>query len=149
MLKGAVTLSSQALPISEAKARFSELSRKAGMGIEVISANKHGSGHLVSLIKTDILTVALDALHFTLVESLDGELGVITLAVQEIPIYGEGHTRDEAGSALIDAALDYVVVYEERIELFSYGDSPKTQGLMLKLLRCRGDREAIKKTLGL
>lgn len=142
-------MSSQALPVSEAKARFSELMRKASSGLEVLSANKHGSANLVSLIRTDILTAALETLLFTTAETLDPELGVITIAIDEIPVYGEGQSHDEAIQSLIDAVLDYTAVYEERIELFSRTESPRTQGLMLKLLRCSQDREAIRQALGL
>ena len=147
--KGVMDLSQQALPISEAKARFSELVRKAGTGLEVLSANKHDSTLLVSIVRTDILTAALDSLTFTICETVDAELGVTTVAVEEIPVYGEGQTREEAIQSLLDATLDYAEVYLERIELFSHTDSPKTQGLMIRLLRCREDRQAIRQTLGI
>jgi antitoxin (DNA-binding transcriptional repressor) of toxin-antitoxin stability system len=146
--KGERVLATAAVPISEAKARFSELARKAAMGLETIAVNKHGSARLVSLIGTDILTAALDSMKFTVVETEDDELGVVTLAVEEIPVYGEGATRKEAVVALVDAVLDYCDVYQERIELFSHMDSPRTQGLMLKLLRCGNDRDAIRHELG-
>lgn len=76
------------------------------------------------------------------------ELGIVTLAAQEIPICGEGATREEAVVALVDAALDYCDVYQDRIELFSHTDSARTQGLMLKLLRCGANRDAVRHELG-
>jgi len=142
-------MASEPYPLSQAKARFSELVREASLGLEVVSTNKHGSGSLVSLVRTDILTAALDALAFTLTEATDDELGVITIAVTEIPIYGEGKCHEEAIESLIDAAVDYSAVYLSRIELFSHIDPPRTQGLMLKLLRCEGDRAAIRQALHL
>ncbi|MBT9177144.1 MAG: hypothetical protein DDT20_01474 [Firmicutes bacterium] len=142
-------MSSQPYPVSQAKARFSEFVREASLGFEVVSTNKHGSGSLVSLVRTDILTAALDALTLTLTETTDDELGVITIAVADIPIYGEGVSREAAVHSLLDAAIDYTTVYRERIELFSHTDSPRTQALMIKLLRCEGDRVALRKALGL
>lgn len=142
-------MSHEAIPISEAKAKFSELARMAGMGHEVISANKHGKNAPISLIKTDILTSALATMKFTITETEDDELNRITILVEEIPVYGEGSSRAEAVETLIDAVLDYLNVYVERIELFSQIDSPKTQGLILKLRRCGHDRQAIRAALGL
>lgn len=139
----------EALPISEAKTRFSELARRAAMGLEVVSANKHGAVQPVSLIKTAVLTAALAAMRFTLAERRDDELGILTISVKEVPIYGEGHSREEAIESLVDAALDYSSVYEDRIELFSRVDSPETQAHMLKIIRCRGDRGAVRQVLGL
>ncbi|MBT9135422.1 MAG: hypothetical protein DDT34_00477 [Firmicutes bacterium] len=144
---GGVNLLSQALPVSEAKARFSELVRKASSGLEVISANKHVSGNLVSLVRTDILTAALDALTFTLVETTDPDLGTITIAIEEIPVYGEALNREEAIGSLIDALADYSAVYLERIALFSHTDSARNQGLMLKILRCGDDRVSLRRAL--
>lgn len=139
----------KAIPISEAKAKFSELARRAGMGEEVISVNKHSKSAPVSLIKTDILTSALAAMKYTLTETEDAELNILTIAVKEIPVYGEGSSKEEAIEALTDAVLDYLSVYEERIELFNQVDTPETQGYVLKLRRCGTDRQAIRETLGL
>lgn len=142
-------MSTQALPISEAKARLSELVRKVGLGFEVLTTNKHGSGQLVSLVETEILTAALRAMQFTLVESEDQELGLVTISVKEIPVYGEGRSREQAIESLLDAVLDYRLVYEENIQLFSRVDSAETRGLMLKLMRCGDDRQAVGAALGL
>lgn len=139
----------QALPVSEAKARLSELVRKVSLGFEVITTNKHGSGQLVSLVGTDILTAALDAMKFTVTQTEDQELGILTISVKEIPVYGEGHSVAEATESLVDAVLDYSSVYAQHIELFSHVDTPETRGYMLKLMRCGSDRQAIKKALGL
>lgn len=138
----------EAVPVSVVKARFSEFVRKAAVGFEVVAANKHGASGPVSIIRTDILTAVLNALEFSIAEETDEELGVLTISVDEIPIYGEGRSREQAVESLVDAALDYARVYEERIELFSHVDSPLTQAHMLKLLRCGGDRAALKQALG-
>ena len=141
-------MTKEAVPVSVVKARFSEFARKAAMGLEIVSANRHGAAEPVSIVKTGIVTAALEALKFTLVEELDEELGLLTISVAEIPIYGEGQGREEAAESLVDAALDYSRVYEERIELFSRVDSALTQAYMLRLLRCGGDRIAIGHALG-
>jgi len=146
--KGGINMLGQALPVSEAKAKFSELHRLAGLGLEVVSTNKHHPAQSVSMIRADILTAALETMKFSLMETRDDELGVTTIAVREIPVYGEGPTREEAIVSLVEAALDYSEVYREKIELFSRADTPEQQGLMLKLMRCGTDHEAIKRTLG-
>ncbi|MGE5527754.1 MAG: hypothetical protein ACM3X6_01245 [Patescibacteria group bacterium] len=139
---------SQALPVSEAKAKFSELVKLAGLGLEVVSANKHGHAPPVSLVKTEILAAALAAMEIPSIETRDDELGVTTIALEDLPVYGEGTTRAVAIESLVDAVLDYTAVYKEKIELFSKIDTPVQQGRMLKLMRCGGDRDAIKRAIG-
>ncbi len=138
-----------ATPVSETKARFSELARKAALGVEVLSINRHDPAELVSIVRTDVLTAALAEMKFTLTEELDAELGVTTVSVSEIPIYGEGASRESAIQSLIDTALDYKAVYLEKIESFRLADSAAVQALMLKLIRCGDDRASIRQALGL
>lgn len=139
----------KALPVSETKTRFSELAKSAALGLEIISVNRHSSSQLISLIKTDILTAALKTMKFSISEEWDEELGVVTISVDEIPIYGEGNTQQEAINSLVDAAIEYTSVYQEKIDLFSRTDSPMVQAFMVKLIRAGEDRQAVQEALGI
>lgn len=134
--------------IRDTKKRYSELNNIALKGIEVITFNANNEVEKVSHIKTSYLDKLLDNLLFIPSEDLDNELGIYTISLTEIDLYGEGKTLDEAIDNLIDSIMQYLAIYVEKIDLFSKVESEIKQLYMLKLLRCNGDRKKIKKVIG-
>ncbi|HEY5562802.1 MAG TPA: hypothetical protein VIK72_13785 [Clostridiaceae bacterium] len=77
------------------------------------------------------------------------ELGGYTISLNEIDMYGEGTTIEVAKEDLIDAINEYVTIYIKQIDLFSKVEKIEKQVYMLKLIRCDGNRDQIKKEIGL
>jgi hypothetical protein len=71
------------------------------------------------------------------------------VAVNEIDLYGEGNTYEEAVNDLIDSIQEYLAIYVKQIELISKAETREKNLYLLKLLRCNNDREEIRKALGL
>ena len=137
------------VPVSTAKSKFSDYFHQASKGLEVITRNQT-SNEIVSLLSTPMVSAMLDNMKFTIEETVDEELdNVVTIAVNELPVYGEGKTREEAIVDLIKTALEYTEIYLDQIDLYSRVDSPMKQAYMLKLIRCGMDETALRKALGL
>ena len=76
-------------------------------------------------------------------EIWDDELGGLTIVVNELPlVYGEGATRSEAISNLIDAAIELCDVVKEKPE-FCGSMSKKELVLIHILIEANSDREVI------
>ena len=134
--------------IRDTKKYYSELNNMALKGIEVITFNSNNQGEEVSHIKTAHLDKLLDKLSFSPLIEKDEELGVHTVALNEIDLYGEGETEELAIEDLISSIVEYLTVYVEKIDMFSKVESEVKQVYILKLLRCNGDREKIRKAIG-
>lgn len=134
--------------IRDTKKRYSELNNIALKGIEVITFNANNEEEKVSHIKTTYLDKLLDNLTFTPSIELDNELKIYTISLNEIGLYGEAHTVEEAVEDLIDSIIQFLAIYIEKIDIFSKVESEIKQLYMLKLLRCEGNREKIKKVIG-
>lgn len=134
--------------IRDTKKRYSELNNIALKGIEVITFNANNEDEKVSHIKTSYLEKLLDNLSFTPSVELDNELEIYTISLNEIDLYGEGKTLESAVENLLDSIIEFLVIYVKKIDLFSKVESEMKQLYMLKLLRCNGDRNNIKKVIG-
>ncbi|KJS14653.1 MAG: hypothetical protein VR69_09770 [Peptococcaceae bacterium BRH_c4b] len=134
--------------IRDTKKRYSELNNIALKGIEVITYNANNEEEKVSHIKTTHLDRLLDNLSFCPIVDLDDVLGIYTVALNEIDLYGEGNTVETAVINLIDSILQFLIIYIDKIDLFSKVESDTKQLYLLKLLRCNGDKEQIKKVIG-
>lgn len=86
-----------------------------------------------------------EELNFSIVETSDEELGIVTIAVDELPGYGEGNTREEAVNNMIDFVIEYCSVCSEDKEFLQRQDPL----IVTKLLACKGDRAALCNLLGL
>lgn len=135
--------------IRDTKRFYSDINDKALNGIEVITYNAMGKTGEVSHLSKKIVDFLFDSLQFHISEEFDEELGVYTISADEINIYGEGRTKDEAVENLLTSIIEYAVIYVEQIDLFSRVEDATKQGYMLKIIRCEGDREKLKKVLGL
>lgn len=134
--------------IRDTKKRYSELNNIALKGIEVITYNANAEKEKVSHIKTSYLDLLLNKLSFNSSVEFDDELRVYTVSLNEIDLYGEGETVEAAVEDLINSILQFLAIYVEKIDLFSKVESEIKQLFLLKLLRCNGDKESIKKAIG-
>ncbi len=134
--------------IRDTKKRYSELNNIALKGIEVITFNANNEEEKVSHIKTSYLDKLLDNLSFNPSVELDEELATYTVVLNEIDLYGEGNTADAAIEDLLDSIIQFLAIYIEKIDIFSKVEPDTKQLFLLKLLRCNGDREKIKKAIG-
>ncbi|MEW6698668.1 MAG: hypothetical protein ACOY9Y_08885 [Bacillota bacterium] len=134
--------------IRDTKRYYSELNNLALKGIEVVTYNATNENEEISHIKTSFLDKLLNKLDFSPITEYDEELNVHTVALNEIDLYGEGKTLDEAVEDLVNSILEFLTMYLEKIDLFSKVESEAKQVYMLKLLRCNGDKEKIKKAIG-
>lgn len=134
--------------IRDTKRYYSELNNIALKGIEVITFNATSENEEVSHIRTSYLNKLLDKLPFNPTVEYDDELLVHTVSLNEIDLYGEGKTVEEAIEDLIDSIIEFLAIYLEKLDIFSRAESESKQLYLLKLLRCNGDRERIKKAIG-
>jgi hypothetical protein len=148
--KGVNTMS-LAIPkfnIRDTKKRYSELNNLALKGIEVITYNANNENEKVSHIKTSYLDKLLANLSFKPEIEFDQEIAIHTVSIPEVDLYGEGNTIEAAIENLIDSILEFLNIYVSKLDMFSRVESELKQLYLLKLLRCHGDRDLIKKALG-
>lgn len=70
--------------------------------------------------------------------------GSVTICLVDLPLYGEGRNIDEAVDDLINAVIEFIDIYQEKIEIYriQFTDSQlKEMGLILE---CCSEREQIK-----
>lgn len=139
--------------VRDTKRYYSDLNNYALKGLEVRTykgINKTvKENQEVSHIKTAYLDYLLNKVSFNPNIESGEELGGYTISVNEIDMYGEGQTVEEATNNLLDSILEYIDIYIEQIDLFSKVENTEKQIYMLILIRCNKDREALRKVLGL
>lgn len=135
--------------IRDTKRFYSDINEKALNGIEVITYNAMGKGGEVSHLSKKIVDFLFDSLQFHISEEFDEEMGVYTISADDINIYGEGSTKDEAIEDILNSIIEYAAIYVEQIDLFSKVEDITKQSYMLKVIRCGNDKVKLKKVLGL
>lgn len=136
--------------VGDTKKLYSHINNEALKGLEVITYNATKDElSEVSHIKKQYLDYLLSNLRFNPVPEYDEELGIYTIALNEIDIYGEGHSKQEAIDDLLDSLQEYLSIYYEQIGLFTKLEPVDKQLYMLKLLRCNGDVNLMRNTIGL
>ncbi len=135
--------------IRDTKKHYSELNNIALKGIEVITFNANNENEMVSHIKTSYLDQLLSNLIFKPEIEFDEEIGIHTVSLPEIDLYGEGPTLEAAVNNLLDSVLEFLTIYIDKLDIFSKVESDQKQLYLLKLLKCHGDRDLIKKAIGL
>ena len=149
--KGEYKMQPVALPrynIRDTKRYYSELNNIALKGIEVIPYNATSANEEVSHIKTSYLKRLLDKLPFNPIVDYDDELCSHTIALNEIDLYGEGKTVEEAVEDLVNSIIEFLAIYLEKLDMFSKVEPESKQVYLLKLLRCNGDKDKLKKAIG-
>lgn len=147
------TLVKRKFNVRDTKRYYSDLNSAALKGLELvtfkgINKNAHEDEE-VSHIKTPYVNYLMGFLKFNPIIESGEELGGYTIALNEIDMYGEGDTLDLAKENLIDSILEYIDIYVDKIDVFNQVESMEKQVYMLKLIRCDGDRENLKKEIGL
>jgi len=141
------------LNVRDTKRYYSELNSAALNGLEIITykgINKNAKkDEEVSHIKTYYIDYLMGFLKFNPIIESGEELGGYTVSLNEIDMYGEGDTIEIAKEDLVDTVFEYISIYVNQIELFSKVESIEKQVYMLKLIRCDGNRDKIKKEMGL
>lgn len=135
--------------IRDTKRFYSDINDKALNGIEVITYNAMDKTGEVSHLNKKIIDFLLNSLQFHISEEFDEELGVYTVSVDDINVYGEGASKDEAVEDLLNSINEYAAIYIEQIDVFSRIEDVTKQGYMLKIIRCEGDSVKLRKVLGL
>lgn len=139
--------------VRDTKKKYSALNTAALNGLEIVTfkgINKNvKKDEEVSHIKTNYVDYLMEFLKFNPIIKSGEELGGYTISLNEIDMYGEGATIEFAKEDLIDSIIEYIDIYVHQIELFSKVESIDKQVYMLKLIRCDGDREKIRKEIGL
>ncbi len=135
--------------IRDTKRFYSDINEKALNGIEIITYNAMGKTGEVSHLSKKIVDFLFDSLQFHISEEFDEELGIYTVSADDINIYGEGSTKDEAIEDLLTSIIEYASIYVEQIDLFSKVEDITKQGYMLKVIRCGSNRDKLKKVLDL
>ena len=134
--------------VSDTKKYYCDINAKVLSGMEIVTI-KSKTKEKISHIKKDYLDFLLDRLKFTVNEEFDEELKGWTVWTVEVPMYGEGKTRDEAIDDLINSLVEFSEIYINEIEIFSKTESTEKQVYMLKILRCNGNKEMIARELGI
>ena len=143
------TISVPKFNIRDTKRFYSDLNNLALKGIEVITYNAINEDEQVSHLKTSHLDKLLDMLTFSPVVEKDEELQVYTIGLSEIDLYGEGKILEDATEDLLNSIIDFLSIYIEKLDIFSKVESDLKQLYLLKLFRCQGDKEKIRKVIGL
>ncbi|MDO9535647.1 MAG: hypothetical protein Q7J85_10045 [Bacillota bacterium] len=137
--------------VSDTKKYYSKINETvlAGLIVTTFNAFKDEKNSQVSHIRKDILEhLALQSSKYDIAKTFDNELNVWTVAVNEINLYGEGNTENEAVEDLIDSVIEYASLYKEKSDLFCKVESLDKLVFFIRILLCQGDREKIKKLLG-
>ncbi len=134
--------------IRDTKEHYCNINNKVLSGLEIITCKANTSEN-VSHIKKQYIDYLLGNVKFSIKEEFDKELKGWTISVNELNLYGEGATKEEAIEDLLDSILEFAEIYLEKVDLYSKVEPIETQIYMLKVLRCRGNEDVLRKELGL
>jgi hypothetical protein len=88
-------------------------------------------------------------MKYHITEESDKELGIVTVSVNELNIYGEGSTRNAAVNELLNSITELLNVYYEKYDLFSRIENPIKLEYYSFLFPYRDNREKLMEALGL
>lgn len=149
--------------ISSTKQEFPSVFKKALKGFEVITGNqKSNDNETVSIISTKLLEEIIDeAYKLNPVIEPDEDGKGYTVALDEVMVFGDGDTLEEAFYDLADNLMEYTMLYFERIDFYRQIENRKGHYPYLRkvakcinmnevlevILECRTDlqREILKK----
>jgi signal transduction histidine kinase len=106
--------------ISATKQDFPSIFKMALNGQEIITGNfKSKSDDTVSILATKDFKYMLDiGFKFNPIIEKDEEGNGYTIALDEIMVFGDGDTLEEALDDLIENTLDYTRMYFERVDFY-------------------------------
>ena len=147
------TLLDERYNVSDTKKYYSKINDSvlAGLIVTTFNAFKEEKSSEVSHIRKDILEhMALYCGKYDVVKTYDEEYDAWTVALENnINLYGEGKTREEAIEDLIDSAIEYATIYKEKSDLFCRLENMDKLVFFIRILICQGDRDKVRFLLGL
>ena len=139
--------------ISDTKKYYSKINDSvlAGLIVTTFNAFKEKKSSEVSHIRKDILEhMALYCGKYDVVQTYDEKHDAWTVALgNNINLYGEGKTREEAIEDLITSAIEYATLYKEKSDLFCKLENLDKLVFFTRILLCQGNRDKVRFLLGL
>lgn len=131
--------------ISATKQEFPSIFRRALEGFEIITGNKKSNtDKTVSIISTDLLEETIDAAYkFNPIIDPDTEGHGYTVALDEVMVFGDGDTVNEAVFDLIDNLIEYTSMYFEKIDFYRQIDNRKNHYPYLRRIAKCTDRDEV------
>jgi len=117
----------KAKSISSTKQEFPSIFRQALKGFEIITGNqKSNNEETVSIISTKLLEDIIDtAYKFNPVIEPDEDGLGYTVALDEVMIFGDGDTLEEAFYDLVENLIEYAMLYLEKVDFYRQVDNRK------------------------
>lgn len=147
------TLPGERYNVSETKKHYSKINDSvlSGLVVTTFNAFKEEKTSEVSHIRKDILEhMALYCVKYDVVKTYDENYDAWTVALaNNINLYGEGKTQEEAIENLVDTAIEYAALYKEKSDLFCRLENLDKLVFFTRVLVCQGNREKIRFLLGL
>lgn len=147
------TLLDERYNVSDTKKYYSKINDSvlAGLVITTFNAFKEEKSSEVSHIRKDILEhLALYCSKYDLVRTYDEEYDEWTVAIENnINLYGEGKTEEEAVENLIDSAIEYAKTYKEKSDLFCKIENMDKLVFFIRIIICQGNKDKVRFLLGL
>lgn len=137
--------------IRDTKRFYTEINTRAQAGQEIITYDgSRGSAPEVSHIKTALLDRVFSSFPFRNTWTFDEDLGVWTVSLDDLNLYGEGQSKNGAIEDLINSVLEYLQIYYANPEWFLSREETAPHYVYLRrIARCDGDKDTIKRLMGL
>lgn len=132
--------------ISSTKQEFPSVFRQALRGFEIITGNqKSNNEETVSIISTRLLEDIIDnAYKFNPVLEADEDGLGYTVALDEVMVFGDGETLEEAFYDLAENLLEYAMLYLEKIEFYRQIENRKGHYPYLRrIVKCTNRNEVL------
>ncbi len=132
--------------ISSTKQEFPSVFRQALKGFEIITGNqKSNDNETVSIISTKIFEDIIDkAYKFNPVIEPDEDGLGYTVALDEVMVFGDGDTLEEALYDLADNLIEYAMLYLEKMDFYMQIENRKDHYPYLrKIAKCANKEEAL------
>lgn len=138
--------------VSDTKKNYSKINDTVltGLIITTFNAFKKENSSEVCHIRKDILEhLALYCGKYDIDKTYDEEYDAWTFVIgNNINLYGEGKTQEEAVENLIDSAIDYAILYKEKSDLFCRLENLDKLVFFIRILICQGNRDKVRFLLG-
>jgi len=132
--------------IRETKSNYSVIQKQAIKGLPVLTKNNN-ENVLVAHVNDNLLKVLLDALPIVVEKEYDEELGIYTLSLEKLNLYGEGTTLKDAKEDLVNTIMAWCNIYQEKIDMYEKMFDDEYKSYMLKLMRLSCDRSELERII--
>jgi len=138
-----------ALPLSEAKELLAEILRKSNEQLRLFVIQEEGYPLQSWVVGEKLVEIMLEEFSCGVEWEQEKDIGIWTVYVPELDIWGTGNTKDEAAEDLVSAVQDYMEVFLESIPFYLGAGRKKHLPYIFRLLLAKGNRKKIKEFLGL